>query len=360
MPEFPINDQFGMIILSLELIIVSLSVQIAFFFFYKYRIRVKEQYPSLFELDWGILFLSFALTYSFFILGDFFPGNRNFVLALGYILLTMGGWAVSYHIERIKIINTKYLLTIFCTILLSLIIFSIFFDPSFNLTRNVANYSFIPIFGLLCVYFYKLYRRLKAAGYRFYVLGVIGVLITLIGHFGTTDIVIDFFSGFYIRVIADLLIIAGLIIIGYFLNSIPIITDMDWKKTIKYILIVHPSGVCLYHENFQERKEMYDQLLSGSLSVIEMLLQDTIEDQTRLEVISKGNDVFFIAHGEFINGIIVAEKEVEILKYLLKKLVKKFEDFHYDLLVENKWKGNFSLFKHTRHLVNQIFTVKTI
>jgi len=182
---------------------------------------------------------------------------------------------------------------------------------------------------------------------------LLGIVFWLAGFSGNSDIAIDLFNGFYIRVIGDILIITGMILVGFFLNSIPTLAELGWQKKLKYIIMTTPGGVGLFIENFQERKPIDELLIAGALSGINIFMDTMMKDPGKIRVISRGQEKFLLHEGKYTIGILVVEEELEILKYLLKEFVRQFEDF-YKPILEN-WTGSVEIFNSSRFLVDHIF-----
>ena len=139
-------------------------------------------------------------------------------------------------------------------------------------------------------------------------------------------------------------------------GSIPSLAELGWDTKIKYIILTTETGISLYTEQFQERKEIDDLLVSGAVWGIQAFLQNVLSEKAQLKVISKGSDVILREEGKYVIGLLIVEQELEILKYLLKQLVTRFEELYADVL-EN-WRGEIDLFPATKLLVSEIFSIE--
>ena len=183
------------------------------------------------------------------------------------------------------------------------------------------------------------------------------ILIWFIGYAGNTDITLRLFGTIWIHVIGDVLIILGIGLVAFFVNTIPSLNEIGWREKIKYILLTTTSGISIYSENFREQKAVNELLLAGGIWGIDVFLK-SILDEARLKTISKGSDVILIEKGNLIMGLFIVEQDLKLLRYLLRKLILQFE-FYYSSILHD-WKGDLSLFKPTKHLINSIFAYKKI
>jgi hypothetical protein len=269
---------------------------------------------------------------------------------------TIGGILFFYHIESSKPRKPKFIFTpIFITVLFILIFSYIFLTSLLQLIASTVSFL---AYAALISYFLLVVKKIWTY-YKFTSMGLfLGIVFWLVGYAGNTDIAVTLFNGFYIRVIGDFVILIGMILMGFFLNSIPSLGEIGWQKKLKYILLTTKGGVSLFMENFQERQPVDELLLAGALSGINIFMNSVMVDKGKIRVISRGADKFLLNEGEKIIGILVVEQELEILKYFLKELVRQFEEFYAHILTN--WNGNIELFMPTKHLVDNIFSIPKI
>jgi len=95
----------------------------------------------------------------------------------------------------------------------------------------------IPAYFLLLFYFLKVCKKLWPK-YKHLSIGLFtGVFLWLFGFSATSDIAVNLFNGFFIRMVGDLGEISGIIVIGIFLIFIPSLSEIGWQQEIKYITI---------------------------------------------------------------------------------------------------------------------------
>jgi len=351
MVEFPIKEPCREFLLDLEIVILFTFMELAMFFFYKYWRNRKESNPSIVEFDWGLIFFSLGIANIFYILSDFYEVDRNVFAAYGYLSLVIGVLIFLFHIEYKKMLKTRFFLTLSfgasAVILFTIVIIA----PTLMRT---AFYGFaIFTYGILFFYFIAIIKRIWN-NYKLYSMGLFsGVILFMLGFAGTSDVAVGLFNGFWIRIAADIAIFVSLVLLGFFLNSIPSLAEIGWREKIKYIILTSKNGVGLYSENFREKKEINEVLVAGALWGIQVFLRNILTD-SHLKVLSKGSDVILLEYGHYVVGILIVQQELEILKYILKRLVIQFEQFYSSIL--KNWKGDIKLFRPTRHLIAELFS----
>jgi len=355
MVEFPISEPYRELIFTLELIIVFIFMEFSVFFFYKYWKNRKESKPSVIEFDWGIIFACFGIVIIFYILSDFYKVDRLIFPVCGYFTLAIGAIIFLFHIESIKILKTRFILTILLGIFTLVLLILFLISPS--LVKAFAYSLVLFTMAIIVFYFIVIIRHIWNK-YRIHSIGLLlGIVFGVLGFAGMSDLAVSLFNGFEIRIVGDILMLASLLCIGLFLTSIPSIAEIGWQGKIKYVIITTNNGINLYTENFQEKKEINEVLVAGALWGIQTFLANVLLD-SNLKVLSKGTDIILMERGNQVTGIIIVEQELEILKLLLKKLVTQFEQFYANIL--ESWKGDITIFKPTAYLINEIFSIKKV
>ncbi len=354
MTSYPIFGHYRGILLPLEIIMTGIILEISAFFFLRYLKNRKESRPSVVELSWGILFLSFGIAYVIYIIGDFFFVSREFFLLLAYTSLTIGGFLYAYQVESSKIIKTKFFFTGFTLLVLFLFFLTVFIAPTW--IQTVASIAVFPAYSILLIYFIKIFQKIWVR-YKLHIIGLFaGFFLWFLGYTAVSDTSIALFNTLDIRIFGDFIIIIGMIILGLSLNAIPSLNEIGWSDQIKYILLIHQSGICLYNENFKEKREINQNVLGGALAAVKLIMEENLKRKEKLKMISKAGDVFLIEEGEYTIGTLVVSQELEILKYFLKKVIQQFEDFFNEFL--KKWDGNIKVFKPAKGIINKIFSIE--
>ncbi len=358
MVDYPIEFPYREPLMALELLIALIFIEITVYFIYKYRNNKKKFIPSVVELDWAILFFSFGITILLYIFGDFFAPTtdlRNLVLTLAYLTQTIGGILFIYHLELSRTIYTGYKLTIFTSSFLVIFIGMYLFFPS--MLQTAGNSIAFFGFAIILLYFLIIIRKIWTF-YKLHSMGLfIGILLWLIGYMGTTDVAFSLFGGFNIRIIGDFAMLGGIVLVAFFVNTIPSLAEIGWREKVKYVLITTNSGISIYSENFQEQVKVNEVLISGAIWGIDVFLKNIMKE-ANLKIIKREKDVILLEKGNEISGMLVVEQDLKLLRYLLRKLVLQFE-FYYARLLYN-WSGDTSLFNPTKHLIRTIFDYEKI
>ena len=357
MVNFPLYDQpFRAILIPLEVLIALIFIEISIYFLSRYWTNKKTATPSTVELDWSVIFGSFGISFFFYIYGDFFQsGNRNLFLFCAYLAQAIGGTLFLYHLELTKTLKTNFKLTIFTSSLIIVLVVLYTFFPTI-LQTSAYFIQFFAI-AIVIIYFLRVIKRIWSF-YKAHSLGLLlGILIWFTGCCGFTDIAISLFGTIWIRVIGDLLIIIGIGLVAFFVNTIPSLNEIGWREKIKYILLTTTSGLSIYSENFREQKAVNELLLAGGIWGIDTFLKNIL-DEARLKTISRGSEIILVEKGNVIMGVFIVEQDLKLLRYLLRKLILQFEFYYSSILVD--WKGDLNLFKPTKHLINSIFAYKKI
>lgn len=354
MVEFPISGPYRETLLTMELIILFIAMEIAMLFFYKYHQNRKRANPSVVEFDWGLVYLSYCIAKVFYLISDFENVDRSFVPVLGYFSLSFGMLIFFYHIELNKILNTRFLVPLLMSGLTA-VLFVIFLVIPTQI-KTIAYSMSLFVYIILIIYFIILIKRIWKT-YRLTSIGLfLGVFLFLLGFTATSDASQNLFNGFEIRIIGDLVILAALLSMAYFLGSIPSLAEIGWQDKLRYIIITRHPGMALYSENFQEKKKIHEVMIAGALYGVEIFLQTLLKEEDTLKSITKEREAILIERGRFISGILIADQPLQILKYRLKQLVTQFEDLYSEIL--EHWDGRVQAFAPTRYLIESIFSRK--
>lgn len=249
----PLVSEYREIMIILEYIIIVMSFQIALFFLGKYFQNIRHQKASRVELDWALFFLGFGFMFSFYQFSDFYFYNRNFFLFLSYLSIAITQILFAFHSEKIDIIKTKPVLTIISFFICFGLIISYFIDPHYP--QFIALPTILLFMFIVFYYISKIVRNLTGK-YKTYTIGLIGGIILLfIGNLGTTNTSINIF-GEIIRTFADVIMIIGMVHIAIFFNVIPSLSEIEWYDKLKGIMVINRAGICLYSEDFKEKKKL--------------------------------------------------------------------------------------------------------
>ncbi len=335
----------------MEVVIIFIYLEFSIYFLIKYEINKKRGIPTSIELNWVMIFLSFSFAWIFYLFADYYYINQNMLLILGYLSISIGGSIFSYRIESNKIINSKYIFTIFALSVPGILFLTFLINPS--LLQSIAALLVIPAYVILLLYFSKIIKRIWTS----YKKGSIGLFLSiffwLIGFALTSDFALDLAGNLLIRVIGNSLMMIGIAFLGYFLNIIPSFDEIGWREKIKYVIIIlTKAGKTLYNENFMENKEVSENLIGGYISVIKSFIEESMKENSKIQSISKETETLLIEQGNLVTAAFIVDQELKIFKYNLKKLIYRFEELFNDILKD--WNGDIQFFSSTKNLMKEI------
>ena len=355
--EFPINGPLKLITLVMEWLIVFLFLEIALIFFIRIKIG-KKNIKNLQDRAYFWLFLGYSIMWIFIIIGDYYIYNsyiRALTENIGFFILTICSLLFIFNIEKYKNFLRKYIFTIIFTIFI--MIYSISFLFALEFAARVASLFWIVFLLFILFYIKNLYsdfyskKELRPLKYDILKL-CLGILLISIGYQLTTRVVVIAFGLGY-RILGDILQLLGVIFIFIFLQSVATLSEHNWQDRIDSLFVVHKSGLFLYKKNFQGKSDIIDDnLISGGITTIEMLLEKTIKKRN-FSIIEKAGKVIIIYPGEYIYGILIAREKLKSLQILLNNFIEKIEIIYLSFLKE--WKGNKKIFESVENLVKEMF-----
>jgi hypothetical protein len=379
--EYPLTGSLREILLGIEVTIIFFCLQFALLFSIKLYYRSSknkelkaifkyhrkdfgaqfEQYLSLLkirEFAWGFLFLQMALTYFMFVLSDFFAGDeltRLFFLYSGYLFFLVGLTSLTFSFEKseLKSVNYFYTKTFFSILILEMLSMVFF--------RSMVVIIGMIIWPIIVIMLIKLTRSMieRSKGLRtiaFPTYGLfLGLLLLLIGFIFTTDILMNLF-GIYMRLIGDLIGVAGIIMCGLSFFFLPSFAEYDWLEKIRYIYIIHPSGISLYSYNFRPKDHNIESdLTTGAIIAIKSIIEEMSEKGKQLESIKKDNFTILLGQGTYCIAALIADEDSLSLREKIKSFIRIFENKYQKYLVH--WFGNTDIFKDTDKIVKEIFPI---
>ncbi len=190
---------------------------------------------------------------------------------------------------------------------------------------------------------------------------IIGSAVAIIGFGLTSDIFLSIWLWF--RLIGDLCILGGIVMISFFIIGLPSLTELGWVNKIlnAHLFIMYKNGICLYDYSFKKdaNEELnideQSQIITGGISSIIQILQTMIQSDKRLEVVDYKNKKIMFEYGEYIICILIVDVALKILQAKLQELINQFEDYFSDYL--KNWSGKLLNFEIVRKMIKQIFKV---
>ncbi len=350
----PIDAPHRESLLIIEALVVVICLQIGIIYVRKF-LKTREN-PTI--LAWGVLLFAYAVVYIFFITADFYTEDeaiREFVLNLSYVVAISGAAVFAYNTER-EIKYNKHLISMIFVIVVGFLMLNTFIPiVSGALVCIVCWLIFIVLIGI----YIKKFTSKMSEKWRINVYSlIIGTIMVIVGFGGIADVAVAFFGGIWARFMGDLLIITGLLLVSMLFIGVPSLSEFDWHLKIKYLNIVHNSGISLAAYSFNqegadESGSMDELLMAGGLTSISQIISDIIESDKHLDLVDHGDLKILFEFGEFLINILIADEDLEVLRSKLKRFTNQVEFIYGENLV--KWDGDLTQFEFLDPLVKAYF-----
>lgn len=223
------------------------------------------------------------------------------------------------------------------------------------------------LFPLIILWAYRTFKFSRGRVRKFVVLGTIGIAL-LTGFAvrrGIIELIFGPAVGSLVSKIADAAS-AILVAVGFF--GMPWFTELSWDRKLRNLIAFSRAGLPLYSYNFQRRKtlegsksatdslgdEMESTLVAGGLTGIEQLLGEVTHSKKNLQVVDHADRKLIFSHGEDIIIVLIADDDLNIIKYLLNSFRIKFEE-KFGIILKN-WKGDTDIFQRPADaLIHEVF-----
>ena len=361
---FPISGLLKEPLLIMESFIVFFFLELAAIFWMRVKSEKINELKSLQEKAYIWLFFGYSIMWVFIIIGDYYVDTiylRTLILNLGFFIQIICFLIFMRIMEKYKVFLKKYLFTKICSI------FTIVYIISFFIVIYYATFI-SSIFWIIFIVFFTIYlNELNSAFYIKQDLGnfkskalkfYIGVILTSIGYQLTNRFVVGIL-GLEIRLMGDLLQLAGLVFLFLFFISIPSFSEYEWRDKIDSIFIMHKSGLFIYKKLFREiTSPINESLITGTLTTLKMMLEKFSGIENISIIIKKKGKTIVIQPGKFIYGVLICDDELDSLKILLSKFIKKIETIYSNTLT--RWDGNLKVFRPVEDIINEFFLIGKI
>jgi len=137
-------------------------------------------------------------------------------------------------------------------------------------------------------------------------------------------------------------------------NDMQAQSEASWRERIQHVyLFKNESGIIIHDYSFRPEEEIEPNLVSGSLTGINMLIQEITKNETKVKIIEQEDMTILLEHGKYITAALISEDNLMTLKSKLKDLVTEVEDFYQEEL-EN-FGGVINPFKKAGKFTEKIF-----
>jgi hypothetical protein len=195
----------------------------------------------------------------------------------------------------------------------------------------ISQYIAFPLVFLYFVYYFN--NMIKQIHYSSEVIWkivvfFIGMLLIMVGYFLISDAIV-FKHGLPIRIFGDCVTIVGIRVFFYSLTSIPDLSEFDWQKKIRALLIIHQDGICLFSRFWKRASEDFqdDNMISAALSSIDSILKSMIGKQ-KLSSVQLEDKNFIFEYRKKAIFVLIADEVMESLQARLKKFASDFYELY--------------------------------
>ena len=133
-------------------------------------------------------------------------------------------------------------------------------------------------------------------------------------------------------------------------------SEINIYDNIHHLYLFLPNGVCIFHYAFKINPEIEPQLVSGGFTGIFSLIQLFTHSQSRIKIVEQEEMTIFFEHGEIVSAALISEKNLDLYRNQLKKLIQAVEDDFREEL--EFFKGNITEFQKIEGYVEQFFEIK--
>lgn len=353
---FPLRGILAEITLGLEFVIVFACFQSFTLLLYKF-IRAKDKIRESRNLAWGILILAMGIVFVLFIIGDYFVETtleRDRANLYGYFILSVGAVMILIISEWVEKQRNRTLPLIGIGIMIVMLI-AILFD-----NRTMALIISFVVALPLALFYIIYYTRnlLKLANYSREVITqimrfLLSLAMVIFGYVGLSDFVFSIF-GFIGRIIFDGVILLGLNLFNYSLVRVPIITEFDWVKKVRALIVLHEDGIPIFSRFY--RTESVDAsnetLVSGALSSLQSIIQAMMTKERLSSVRLMDKTLIFEYRANFI-CVMIADEYLQSIQSRLKDFADEFKSLYGKKL--DKWDGNVDVFSTADWIADKYF-----
>jgi len=318
-------------LLNIGIIIAALNV--ALIYIKKYVTLRDSVKGTRVHAAWASLFLGYAMMILFYLLGAMYTTTmyqRYHCLHLGYLSAATGAFFFIYYIEQLPYIARRRVFTalfgVLYVALVIMIIIGFIVDLGTFLQWFAASF-WVPNFGFIIGYIYKINKLSIGKLRRLSVLVAIGFAILILGILGSTDAV-QRPLGLGVRLLADTFQLGGVVTVGWFSSRLPSWKEIEWEIALDSLYIIYKGGVLAYEYDFHAASHGTSQTrTAAAVSTLEAirLLFDQAVKSGELKIIDFKDKKLYIEAGDYITVVIVANQQLDSLDFIIEKIRKEIE-----------------------------------
>ncbi|NVM27411.1 MAG: hypothetical protein HWN65_01105 [Candidatus Helarchaeota archaeon] len=340
---FPIDGPFRESLLIVEGLLVIIVLQAGMIFARKF-LRTERSVSNYMLLAWAGIFFSYASVVSIFMVADFYVEgviNRENVLNIGYLVAGLGATIFTYYAER-EIGFKKHLFTILLVAVFGFLLINAIFPMIDSFILTAGGWL---IFIFLIFFYIKKFTSKRTEKWRLNIFSlVVGAVLLILGFGAVADWSVEFFGGFWVRYIGDLLMMTGVLCVAALYIGVPSLSEFIWPEKLRHFFVIHQSGVSVANYNYaQEGDRKRDELLmAGGLASISKVISSLIDSEKQLDMVDHGDVILLFDYGKYLINVLIVEEPLEILRVKLKKFTEAIEIIYEDELAE--WDGDLQRF----------------
>jgi len=146
--------------------------------------------------------------------------------------------------------------------------------------------------------------------------------------------------------------IAGILLMTIGILQLPILSELDWKKKLIHLYIIHSSGLVILERSFKEHDSISPVLVGSGLTGVATIVKEITKSDQKLSIIRQGDVNIALKYGNYVNMALLIEEDFKIVHVRLQELLEKFEELFKDILPT--WKGDLKIFQPVNVLIEQI------
>jgi len=358
------RSDITLLAIGVEATIIAFCAFYAAQFYGKVRMRKEYDLKNDMAKTWLIFFVSQAAMNVLIVYGDYFQTyippiiNRYYVLNLASVMGLIGLILIARKSEQI--LGTYYLVTILLTIItVCVVIFYNFPTPYLNLFVTFGYVVLIFIFYAAIKWEIGEIGELKELKkqMKFFELGFIMMAVSqLFRSEFILSIVFDISHNwvYNIRFFADWGLLASLFILQYSFQEFPSLFELEWRKHMKELHIMHMKGGNeIYSHFFVDQNRDNSEIVGGFMYGINQLVSEITGSQTPLNMIKQKENVVVFEKNDKLIVVLIAKEYNQIYTIKLKRMLNMvMERFGGEL---DNWNGNRTMFKPIEGFTDKIF-----
>lgn len=327
------------------------------------KARKRKEYEMRNDLayTWAAFFIFQSICNTLIMYADYFQNYlpsydyRNYFLNLASVASLIGIILIARKAEQI--LRTHYVVTIMLSLIaVCPVIFYKFPTDYLNLFQTAAYICIILLFYAAVRYEIGNYRVILKQLKSF----VYGFILFAISQLGRSDVSLNFFFNleedwmYNIRFFSDLGLVISVFLLQYSFSQFPSLFELEWKKYLKEIHIVHMKGGNeIYAYFFDEKNRENSEIVGGFMYGINQLVSEITGSNTALHMIKQQENVVCFEKNEQIIVVLIASDYKELYTHKLQQFLQHIMK-EYGHLLPN-WDGNRSHFKSLESLIQTYF-----